>query len=785
MTQLLRSLRRWRQRAHEAVVRHLRFPPPGVNPLDAPTRDHATAALLSRVYAGIIDRKRSRENAQRQRLLRARDAGAVPIISVGNYTFGATGKTPCVLFLADLVLRLDPARVPLLLTRGYGDDEWRMFSSRFPMCPIAVGADRVRLGQDAVLRHGDSLSCVLLEDGLQQWRLAKDLEIVMVDAIAPFGNGKLLPLGSLREVPADALARADIVVVHNANTIDDAAIAYLVEGIRRLTDPARNAIIATSEMQLTGLSGVGEDEESLVDRQAIDGKTALIFCGVGNPESVESVVRAMGCWRAVHLEPFADHHAFSHDDVHNVLDQAEALRNGSGGDVIIVTTEKDIARSFDVIRDVLQQRQLSIPFRVLRVGFQLTSQIEGVQAAAVGPYALPRRGRGTKPFLNGQTLVSSGLAQLDSILGGGLLVGTLALLDVPREDAGEASSLLVDDLHRYFVAEGVVAGHRAVVVSDDAEGFVRHQLPMELSLAQRQVKEQLAAVQLQPKARESDNSSELTIAWQYQKYLAPGNDSAAAAAQRFCHSFDLSRAMHPELLAANAPQCIDVSAISLENAVVSAAYERLLQEIERHVSSTDAATAPVVRVCVRDLGSPLLGDADADHMQALWTFVRRLRALVAASPVVCTLSGHFSAFPSDFGSSCRHLCDYVFDVKSFVGESDLLPAELAEFQGLLEIRRLARVHALACHSLEAAKFGIKRERRKLKIDKFHLPPEGSRSSGADSRASSKKHDGSGPTASSSRPKSSLVSSSLTKRGKTHGKGCGDGLTNSSFDPLDF
>ncbi|KAJ0395135.1 hypothetical protein ATCC90586_003599 [Pythium insidiosum] len=760
MTQLLRSLRRWRQRAHEAVVRHLRFPPPGVNPLDAPTRDHATAALLSRVYAGIIDRKRSRENAQRQRLLRARDAGAVPIISVGNYTFGATGKTPCVLFLADLVLQLDPARVPLLLTRGYGDDEWGMFSSRFPMCPIAVGADRVRLGQDAVLRHGDSLSCVLLEDGLQQWRLAKDLEIVMVDAIAPFGNGKLLPLGSLREVPADALARADIVVVHNANTIDDAAIAYLVEGIRRLTDPARNAIIATSEMQLTGLSGVGEDEESPVDRQAIDGKTALIFCGVGNPESVESVVRAMGCWRAVHLEPFADHHAFSHDDVHDVLDQAEALRNGSGGDVIVVTTEKDIARSFDVIRDVLQQRQLSIPFRVLRVGFRLTSQTEGVQAAAVGPHAVARRGRGTKPFLNGQTLVSSGLAQLDSILGGGLLV----------EDAGEASSLLVDDLHRYFVAEGVVAGHRAVVVSDDAEGFVRHQLPMELSLAQRQVKEQLAAVQLQPKARESDDGSELTIAWQYQKYLAPGNDSAAAtAAQRFCHSFDLSRAMHPELLAANAPQCIDVSAISLENAEVSAAYERLLREIERHVSSADATAAP-----------------------ALWTFVRRLRALVAASPVVCTLSGHFGAFPSDFGSSCRHLCDYVFDVKSFVGESDLLPAELAEFQGLLEIRRLARVHALACHSLEAAKFGIKRERRKLKIDKFHLPPEGSRSSGADSRASSKKHDGSGPTAfssssssSSSRPKSSLVSSSLTKRGKTHGKGCGDGLTNSSFDPLDF
>ncbi|GLE01023.1 hypothetical protein PINS_up009836 [Pythium insidiosum] len=287
------------------------------------------------------------------------------------------------MFLADWLRQLDPARVPMLLTRGYGDDEWRMFVSRFPSFPVVVGADRLRLGKEAALRHGDALSCVLLEDGLQQWRLAKDLEIVMVDALAPFGNGKLIPHGSLREVPGDALARADIVVIHNANAIDRAALTSLTQNIRRLTDPARDAVVATSEMRITGLCDMDNTATAALHPQAYRHTTAVVFCGVGNPASVVSAVRAMGDWRAVHLEPFPDHHAFSREDLHDVLDLAAALRarhrdhDGDEHDVLVITTEKDVARCSDVMRVVMKERGATL--RILQATFALTSGVEDVR----------------------------------------------------------------------------------------------------------------------------------------------------------------------------------------------------------------------------------------------------------------------------------------------------------------------------------------------------------------------------------------------------------------------
>lgn len=371
-------------------------------------------------------------------------------------------------------------------------------------------------------------------------------------------------------------------------------------------------------------------------------------------------------------------------------------------------------------------------------------------ASAKKPSALA----GAKPFLNGQTLVSTGLSQLDALLGGGLLLGTLMLLDVPRNDApaAAASQALVDDLHRYFLGEALVSGQCALLVAEDAAEFVRYQLPLELSLAQKQVKQQQQS--------QGDDAAQLTIAWQYGKYLA-ADSASASASSRFCHSFDLSKPMHQAMLEANPPMTLDLLHYLRGQEGVQV-YTRLLADIEAEVARRKALPQ-VMRISIRSLGSPLIASAmDLNHMRALISFLRRLAALAASQPVVCMLSGPLFCLPAELVTELRHICDYVVETKSFMGEKALLPPELSEFDGMLELCKLARVHSLACHSVDAVKYGLKRERRKLKIEKFHLPPEGSRASSSDTKSSSR-----------------LVASSSSS------VGCGGGSHATGVDPLAF
>ncbi|RLN61343.1 hypothetical protein BBJ28_00025566 [Nothophytophthora sp. Chile5] len=340
---------------------------------------------------------------------------------------------------------------------------------------------------------------------------------------------------------------------------------------------------------------------------------------------------------------------------------------------------------------------------------------------------------GTKPFLNGQALVSSGLSQLDAALGGGLLLGTLNLLETPPpadgsaslDMAAAASEALAVDLLRYFVAEGVAGGkQRVALVAPDAAAFVSEQMPLELSLAQRQVKQQLAETE---KAEPS-----LTIAWQYGKY----GQQQTQSQRRFCHSFDLSRRMHDEMLTANAPVAIDLLPwLSDGGAVIGGVYERLyvaIAELARQQEEQQDEARQVLRLGILGLGSSLLGAPDTAHMMALFAFMRRLRALLRRSKTLVCLallgSDALRGFPAAFANELRHASDAVLTARAFSGSRDLLPEELHDFHGSLTLRKLPRVHALACHAPSSTRFGLKRERRKLKIEKFHLPPEGSRSS---------------------------------------------------------
>lgn len=285
--------------------------------------------------------------------------------------------------------------------QGYGDDEWRMLAHKFPTCALALGADRVRVGSGRVrdlerefgASAADLLSCVVVDDGLQQWRLAKDLEVVMVDALHPFGNGRLLPCGSLREDPRDALARADVVIVHHANLLqsNDERRA-LMDALSECMDPSRSPVVATSRMKVVGLRSalkvLGSDKESEwalpvdEDLKGLEGSVALVWCGVGNPESVRLVVDQLATmdgesvWHSVEMEAFPDHHAFSSADVDDVLIRCQELRDRHGDRrVVVVTTEKDLFRAREPMLRLAKQQEM----RVLQCELELQQNATIVQ----------------------------------------------------------------------------------------------------------------------------------------------------------------------------------------------------------------------------------------------------------------------------------------------------------------------------------------------------------------------------------------------------------------------
>ena len=158
---------------------------------------------------------------------KARLRAAVPVVSVGNLTLGGTGKTPCVEYLARFYRDRD-VRVAIL-SRGYGgsgaaNDEALVLEENLPDVPHLQGADRVALAGVAVEELEAEL--LILDDGFQHRRLARDLDVVLLDATDPFGQGRLLPRGLLRE-PASSLRRADAVLVSRCDQVAESSVNEL------------------------------------------------------------------------------------------------------------------------------------------------------------------------------------------------------------------------------------------------------------------------------------------------------------------------------------------------------------------------------------------------------------------------------------------------------------------------------------------------------------------------------------------------------------------------------
>ncbi len=274
------------------------------------------------------------------------------VISVGNLTVGGTGKTPVVIALMN-ALASGGHRVGVI-SRGYGrrssadvlevsdghairgdpaetGDEPFLIAQRCPGMPVAVGADRYRVGRHMLDRFG--IKTLVLDDGLQHLALHRDVDILVLDAIAPFGNGYLLPRGRLRE-PLSALGRASAVLVTRARQAG--ALDSLKAEIRAV---APSIPIWVTDFVPSALVRVGSEGPSeALGPARLKGERVLAVSGIGNPDSFRWLLVAAGATVADHCV-FPDHHAYSREDLQRVKQAAERV----GADRI-VTTEKDAVK---------------------------------------------------------------------------------------------------------------------------------------------------------------------------------------------------------------------------------------------------------------------------------------------------------------------------------------------------------------------------------------------------------------------------------------------------------
>jgi tetraacyldisaccharide 4'-kinase len=248
------------------------------------------------------------------------------VICVGNLTAGGTGKTPVAIAIANALIAR--GRKPFFLSRGYGGrlrgpvlvmpehtaadvgDEPLLLAAA---APVVVSRNR-REGAQLAAQHGADV--VVMDDGHQNFTLAKDLSLVVVDAEQQFGNGRILPAGPLREFVGQGLSRADAVV-----------------------------IVGKGRVELPGFSGpILRAHMAHVDVPDLKGRRVVGFAGIGRPEKFFRSLEAFGA-EIVDTRRFGDHHIYSLSEIARLKAKA---RNENA---LLVTTEKDYVRMTEVERE--------------------------------------------------------------------------------------------------------------------------------------------------------------------------------------------------------------------------------------------------------------------------------------------------------------------------------------------------------------------------------------------------------------------------------------------------
>jgi len=303
------------------------------------------------------------------------------VISIGNITLGGTGKTPAAIAIAEEAKKR--GFQPIILTRGYkgtaqgpcfvtkgekplltaaqAGDEPLLMAERLSNVLIVKDSDRYKAGMFALKefnvqnsmfsvtgnREADSLQApnpqppipvFILDDGFQHWKLYRDRDIVLIDSRNPFGNGKLFPVGRLRE-PLIGLSRADVIMITRAKRED----AGLIAEIRRYNTHA--PIFFSDHCVVAVRSRSGERKPP----DCLRGRKVFCFCGLADPESFRNSVAGSGA-EVTGMKAYRDHYLYSQQDVAEIVKEC-----GSSGASWIITTDKDMVklRNLDLPENIL------------------------------------------------------------------------------------------------------------------------------------------------------------------------------------------------------------------------------------------------------------------------------------------------------------------------------------------------------------------------------------------------------------------------------------------------
>ncbi|WP_130470982.1 tetraacyldisaccharide 4'-kinase [Candidatus Magnetaquicoccus inordinatus] len=278
-----------------------------------------------------------------------------PVVSVGNLSAGGTGKTPMVLWLAQQLLPL--VKELAIISRGYGStatrqegipsgislvadaqgihlhppqaaDEATLLAHSLPQVAILTGKERRLLIEYAYRQLGSRM--LLLDDAFQHLRVHRDLNLVLLDAQLPFGNGAILPGGILREAP-QALQRADALIVTRCR--DQALFHQAQQQLRPFADD--KPILCCDHRPLAWQQpGVASSQPLDLLRHT----PVLAFCGIARPDSFAQLLQESGC-KPLALRSFPDHYPFTQQTLQALQQQGQRMQAQA-----LVCTEKDASK---------------------------------------------------------------------------------------------------------------------------------------------------------------------------------------------------------------------------------------------------------------------------------------------------------------------------------------------------------------------------------------------------------------------------------------------------------
>ena len=264
----------------------------------------------------------------------------VKVISIGNITTGGTGKTPLVESMARYLHEKN--KKVAILSRGYGgnnplqenndnvNDECLILRENLQDVPVLAGKDRVSNGEKAIRESG--VDCLLLDDGFQHLKLKRDLDIVVIDSLNPFGGENLIPRGSLRE-PLKNLGRADMFIISHCNQSKEQKIKSIYTKLNYVNN---DAPVCESIHRPVHIENIMDG--SILEPEWLNGKRIYGLSAIGNPESFTYTLKGLGADLIKHRK-FHDHHNYNREEIIDIISEAKSLNADA-----IVVTQKDIVK---------------------------------------------------------------------------------------------------------------------------------------------------------------------------------------------------------------------------------------------------------------------------------------------------------------------------------------------------------------------------------------------------------------------------------------------------------